>query len=162
MTLQTLTELILALGAVLLLARDTRRAWLDRFRRPVSLLAAALIGVVLLGAIGGRSHPSPWWLLVPAGVLAWEVARGWRRAARWHLGEAGLGAFSTGLLAAALGLGLGASGVRLVLLSVSAVAAVAGAVLLLLSRRREPRPGRSGDPGHYERRLAERNGGCGR
>ena len=41
MTLQAVVELVLAVGAVLLLARDMRRAWLDQLRRPITLLVAA-------------------------------------------------------------------------------------------------------------------------
>lgn len=158
MTLRTFTELILAVGAVLLFARDTRRAWLDRFRRPVTLLFAALLAGLLVGVLGGRAHPSPWWLVVPASVLAWEVARGWRRAARCHLWEAGVGAFSLSLLLAAVGLGLGDGSIAAALLAAGAGAASVGAGLFWRSYRREPRPWRMGDTSHYERRLARRNG----
>src|SRR5215216_2233193 len=106
MAFRTVTELILALGAVFLLARDLRRAWLDQLRRPVTLLVAALIAGLLIGALGGRPHPSPWWLALPGSVLAWEVGRGWRRAPRCHLWEAGVGAFAASFLLAAVGLGL--------------------------------------------------------
>jgi peptidoglycan/LPS O-acetylase OafA/YrhL len=73
MTLRAVTELILALGAALLLARDMRRAWLDQLCRPVTLLVATLVAVLLVSAIGGQPHPSPWWLVLPGGLLAWEV-----------------------------------------------------------------------------------------
>ena len=82
MTLRTVVEIVLALGALLLLIRDLRRAWLDRLRRPITLLVAALIAGLLIGSVGGREHPSPWWLVLPALVLAWEFARGWRVAPR--------------------------------------------------------------------------------
>jgi hypothetical protein len=157
-TLQTVIELILALGAVVLLARDIRRAWLDRLRRPITLLMAAMIAGLLVGASGVRSHPSPWWLVLPGSILVWEVARGWRRAPRCHLWEAGVGAFALSLLLAAVSLGLGDGGHAPALLAIAAVAALGGAALLWRSHRREPRPGRPGDPGHYERRLAQRPG----
>lgn len=157
MTLRTFTELILAFGAVLLLARDTRRAWLDRLRRPVTLMVAAMLAVLLVGALGGQPYPSPWWLVVPASVLAWEVARGWRRATRCHLWEAGVGAFSASLLLAAFGLGLGSGSIAAALLAAGAGTAIVGAGLLWRSHRREPRPWRVGDTIHYERRLAQRH-----
>jgi hypothetical protein len=157
MTLQTGTELILALGAVLLLARDMRRAWLDELRRPATLLVATLLAVLLIAAFGSRSHPSPWWLALPGSVLAWEVGRGWRRAPRCHLWETGVGAFGASLLLTAVGLGLGGGSMAAaVLLTAAAGAAVVGAGLLWQSRRREPRPWRAGDPNHYERRTANR------
>ena len=156
MTPRAVTELILALGAVLLLARDMRRAWLDRLSRPVTLLVATMVVVLLVGAIGGRSHPSPWWLVLPGSLLAWEVRRGWRRAPRCHLWEAGVGAFAASLLLAAVGLGLGARNIAAPLLAIAAGAAAVGAGLLWRSRRREPRPWRASDISHYERRLAQR------
>ena len=94
MTLQAVVELVLAVGAVLLLARDMRRAWLDQLRRPITLLVAASIAGLLLGAIVQPPYPSPWWLVLPGSVLAWEVGRGWRRAPRCHLWEAGVAAFA--------------------------------------------------------------------
>src|SRR5262245_66606823 len=94
------------MGAAGLLARDVRRAWRDRLRRPVTLLVAGLMAALLVGVNGGRAHPDGWWLLVPAGILAWEVVRGWRRAPRCHLWETGVGAFAARLLLAAFGLGL--------------------------------------------------------
>jgi hypothetical protein len=159
MTLRAATELILALGAALLLARDMRRAWLDQLCRPVTLLVATLVAVLLVGAIGGRPHPSPWWLVLPGGLLAWEVGRGWRRAPRCHLWEAGVGAFAGSLLLASVGLGLRGSRIGAALLATAAGAAVGGAGLLRRSRRREPRPWRAGDTSHYERRLAQRQPG---
>jgi hypothetical protein len=159
MTLRAVTELILALGAVLLLARDMRRAWLDQLRRPVTLLVATLVAVLLVGAIGGRSHPSSWWLVLLGSLLAWEVGRGWRRAPRCHLWEAGVGAFAASLLVAAVGLGLRGGGTAAALLATAAGAAVVGAGLLWRSRRREPRPWRAADTSHYERRLAQRQRG---
>lgn len=156
MTLQSSTELILALGAGLLLARDMRRAWLDQLRRPVTLLVTALVAVLLIAAFGGRSHPSPWWLMLPGSVLAWEVARGWRRAPRCHLWEAGVGAFGASLLLTAVGFGVGGGSISAVLLTAAAGAAGVGTGLLWRSRRREPRPWRAGDPSHYERRATAR------
>jgi hypothetical protein len=159
MTLRAVTELILALGAVLLLARDMRRAWLDQLRRPVTLLVATLVAVLLVGAIGGRPHPSPWWLVLPGSLLAWEVGRGWRRAPRCHLWEAGVGAFAASLLLAAVGLGLRGGSIAAALLATAAGAVVVGAGLFWGSRRREPRPWRAGDTSHYERRWAQRQRG---
>jgi hypothetical protein len=159
MTLRAVTEIILALGAVLLLARDTHRAWLDQVRRPVTLLVAALIAGLLIGALGGRPHPSPWWLALPGSVLAWEVGRGWRRAPRCHLWEAGIGAFGASLLVAAVGLGVGGGSIAAALLAIAAVAAVVGVGLLWRSRRQEPHPWRVGDTSHYERRVAQRKRG---
>jgi hypothetical protein len=159
MTLRAVTELILALGAVLLLARDMRSAWLDQLRRPVTLLAATLVAVLLVGAIGGRAHPSPWWLVLPGSLLAWEVGRGWRRAPRCHLWEAGVGAFAASLLLAAVGLGLRGGSIAAALLATAAGAAAVGAGLLWRSRRREPRPWRASDTSHYERRWAQRQRG---
>jgi hypothetical protein len=159
MTLRAVTEIILALGAVLLLARDMRRAWLDQLRRPVTLLVAALIAGLLIGALGGRPHPSPWWLVLPGSVLAWEVRRGWRRAPRCHLWEAGVGAFGASLLLAAVGLGAGGGRITIALLATAAGAAVVGGGLLWRSRRQEPHPWRAGDLSHYERRVAQRERG---
>jgi hypothetical protein len=159
MTVRAATELILALGAVLLLARDMRRAWLDQLRRPVTLLVATLVAVLLIGAFGRRHHPSPWWLLAPVSVLVWELGRGWRRAPRCHLWEAGIGAFAASLLLAAVGLGLGGGSITVVLIATAAGAAVVGAGLLWRSRRREPRPWRADDSNHYERRVAQRQRG---
>jgi hypothetical protein len=156
MTLRTFTELILALGALFLLARDLRSTWLDQMRRPITLFMAALVAGLLIGVLGGRPHPSPWWLLLPASILGWEVARGWRRVPRCHLWEAGIGAFAASLLLAATGLGSGDGSITAALLTVAAAAAVAGAGLLWRSYRREARPGRVGDTSHYERRLAQR------
>lgn len=141
---------------VLLLARDLRRAWRDPLRRPITLLAAALVAVLLLGTVGRRAHPSPWWLVLPGGVLAWEVGRGWRRAARCHYWEAGVGAFSVSLLLAAIGLAPGVGTMGVTLQTIAAGAAVLGTALMWWSYRREPRPWRAGDAEHYERRVARR------
>jgi hypothetical protein len=122
LTLQAAVEIILAAGAGLLLARDLRRAWRDPLRRPVTLLVAGLMAILLIGVIGGRSHPSPWWLVVPGGILAWEVARGWRLVPRCYLREAGIGVFAVGLLLAALGLGMEQGSI------VTALVAAAGAL----------------------------------
>jgi hypothetical protein len=156
MTLQTITELVLALGASLLLARDVHRAWTDRLRRPVTLLAAALLAAIIIGAFGGRTYPSPWWLVLPSGVLLWEVARGWRRAPRCHLWEAGVGLFGAGLLLAGTGLVLGHGSIATALSIGAAASAALAAGFLVRSRQREPRPWRAGDPLHYERRLVGR------
>src|SRR4029078_11560423 len=105
MTLQTMVELVLGVGAVLLLARDMPRAGLDQLRRPITLLMAASIAGLLLGAIVEAPYPSPCWLLLPGSVLAWEVGRGWRRAPRCHLWEAGGGGFCARLLLVWVALG---------------------------------------------------------
>jgi hypothetical protein len=156
MTLQTTVELILAAGAGLLLVRDLRRAWRDPLRRPVSMLMAALMAVLIVGVIVGESHPSPWWLLVPGGVLVWEVVRGWRVVPRCHLREAGIGTFATGLMLAAFGLGMYEESVSTVLLVAAALMGAAALGLFWLSQRREPRPWRTDDFQHYERRVMQR------
>jgi hypothetical protein len=156
MTLREVTEVTLVLGAALLLARDMRRAWLDQLRRPVTLLVAASVAALVWGAVGSsRPYPSPWWLVLPGSVLAWELARGWRRAPRCHLWEAGLGASGVGLGLAALGLGLGGGRAAAGLIAMAAAAAGTGAGLLWRSYRREPRPWRANDHDHYERRWAQ-------
>jgi hypothetical protein len=142
---QLAIELALAAAALALLARDLYRAWRDKQRRPMTLLVAGLMVVLLAGVLGGREQPHPWWLVVPAAILGWEVARGWRRTPRCHLWEGGVGAF-------ALGLALGAFG----LLVPAVAASIVGFVLLWLSRRREPRPWRADDVSHYERRAVSR------
>jgi len=151
MSAQLGVELALAAAALLLLARDLYRAWRDPLRRPMTLLIAGLMVVLLAGVLGGREHPSPWWLVVPAGILAWEVARGWQRTPRCHLWEAGMGAFALSVALAGLGVGVAQE-----LLIAATAASVAGFVLLWLSRRREPRPWRADDVLHYERRAAPR------
>jgi len=156
MTLQSVIEVILALAAVLLLARDLRRAWLDRLRRPITLLIAALVAVLLVGMLGGRAQPSPWWLVLPGVILAWEVGRGWRRTPRCHLWEGGVGAFAASLALAVAGLGLVEGSVATALLGSSIASAILGLGLLWQSRRREPRPWRVDDASHYERRSVER------
>lgn len=157
-TLRGVVELILALGALLLLARDVYRAWLDDLRRPVTLLAAALVGALLLGAFGGRPYPSPWWLVLPGSILAWEVARGWRRAPRCHLWEAGIGAFAASLLMAAIGFRVAGGSLGATFLVATTVVAGVGACLLWWSHLREPHPWRLGDTSHYERRFGQRRG----
>jgi hypothetical protein len=154
MTLASVIGLFLATAAILLLARDLRRAWHDPWRRPITLLAAALIAVLFVGTLMERAHPHPWWLVLPAGVLAWEVARGWRRAPRCHLWEGGIAAFAASVVLALLGLQGG--GLAAPLLAAAGVCGVLGLALLWQSRRREPRPWRPGDPVHYERRRTER------
>jgi hypothetical protein len=155
-SLRTAVEIALALGALLLLARDLRHTWRDPLRRPVTVLVASLVAGLLLGVIGGRSHPSPWWLLLPGGVLAWEVARGWRVLPRCHLREAGIGTFAVGLVLAAFGLGMYGEEISPLLLAAAAGMGVAAVVLLRLSQRREPRPWRADDFKHYERRTRQR------
>ena len=159
MTPQSGIELFLALGAVFLFGRDLRRAWRDQLRRPISLLVAALVAALLIGAFVGDPHPSPWWLLMPAGVLAWEVARGWRQTPRCHLWEAGVAAFAAGLIFAAVALASHGEGLTTALLALAAVTGMLGLGLLWRSRRSEPRPWRIGDPDHYERRGAQRKRG---
>lgn len=156
MTLQTGIEVALAAGAVLLLARDLHRAWLDQLRRPITLLISALLAALLAGALGGRPHPSPWWLMLPAAILAWEVVRGWRRAPRSHLREAGAGAFAVSLVLGAAGLSIGRGAGAVALLAGAGCAAVVGAGLIWRARRQEPRPWRPGDSSHYERRSGAR------
>jgi hypothetical protein len=152
-TLQSAIELVLSIGAILLLARDMHRAWLDQLRRPVTLLWGTLIAALLIGA---RPHPSSWWLVLPAMILVWEVVRGWRRAPRSHHWEAGVGAFAVSLLLALVGLTPAEGSLQSALLAAAAGAAVVGAGLLFRSRRHEPPPWRPGDVGHYERRQAGR------
>ena len=149
-------ELILAFAALLLLVRDVRRALQDQLRRPITLLIATLIAVLLIGTLGGRAHPSPWWLVLPGLVLAWEAGRGWRRTPRCHLWEAGIAAFAASLLLAVVGLGLGGGSVAIGLLVASAATSVLGVGLLWQSRRREPQPWRVDDRNHYERRARQR------
>lgn len=156
MTLQFTIELILVLAAVLLLARDLHRAWLDQLRRPLTLLIAALVTVLLAGALGGHAHPNPWWLVVPGVILVWEVRRGWRQTPRCHLWEAGVGAFAASLLLAVVGLDLDGGSVATALLATSVAAGIVGVDLLWRSRRREPRPWRIDDGSHYERRSVQR------
>jgi hypothetical protein len=155
MSLQFLVEVMLAVAALLLLARDLRRARLDRLRRPITLLAAALIVVVLAGTFGGRTHPSLWWLVLPAAILLWEVARGWRMTPRCHLWEVGVASFALGLLLALVG---HAVETEIWPFAASMVAGILGVGLLWRSHLREPRPWRAGDVSHYERRSRPRAG----
>jgi hypothetical protein len=155
-TLRSLVELTLSLGAILLLARDLRRAWLDPLRRPITLLMAALMAGLLIGAAVGPYHPSPWWLLLPGLILLWEVARGWQQAWRSHLWEAAMGAFAASFILAAVGLGTATGDLQTALLVAAAATAAGGAGLLWRSYGREPRPGRLRDADHYERRVAPR------
>lgn len=154
---QSAVEVFLAVAALLLLGRDLRRAWRDELRRPISLLVAALVTALLMGTLAREPYPSPWWLVLPAGILAWEVARGWRKTPRCHVWEAGVAAFTAALLFAVAGLALRAEGTATTLLGVAAVAGMLGLGLLWRSRRTEPRPWRVEDPDHYERRGAQRN-----
>jgi hypothetical protein len=159
MTLQGTIGPVLALAAVLLLARDLRRTWLDQLKRPSTLLMAALVVTLLAGTLGNRAHPSPWWLVVPGVILIWEVRRGWRLAPRCHLWEEGVGAFAASLLLAAVGLALGGGGVATALLAAAIAAGLVGVGLMWRSRRREPRPWRVDDRSHYERRSVQRSKG---
>jgi hypothetical protein len=147
---------MLAAGAAALLARDLRRAWRDPIRRPVSLLVASLMAALLIGVIVGGSHPSPWWLLLPGGILAWEVARGWRLVPRCHFREAGIASFAVGLVLAAIGLGASEGGTATVLLAMAAGMGLVAVALFATSHRREPRPWRADDVTHYERRAVQR------
>jgi hypothetical protein len=156
LNLQIAVELILAAGAAVLLVRDLRRAWRDPLRRPVSLLMAAFMAALLIGVIIGGSHPSPWWLVVPGGILAWEVVRGWRLVPRCHLRETGIGLFAVGLLLAALSLGKEQDSAATMLLAMAGAMGLAAVVLFVLSHRREPRPWRADDVSHYERRAIQR------
>jgi hypothetical protein len=148
---QAVFEVALAVAALALLARDLYRAWRDKQRRPMTLLVAGLVAVLLAGVLGGREQPRPWWLALPAGILTWEVARGWRHTPRCHLWAAGVAAFALALALAAFGLAM-----QSVLLIPAVAASIVGFVLLWLSRRREPRPWRAGDVSHYERRALPR------
>jgi apolipoprotein N-acyltransferase len=156
MTPQSAVEVFLAVAALLLLGRDLRRAWRDELRRPISLLVAALVTALLIGTLAREPYPSPWWLLLPAGILAWEVARGWRQTPRCRVWEAGVAAFTAALLFAVAGLAVRGEGTTAALLGVAAVAGMLGLGLLWRSRRTEPRPSRIEDPDHYERRGAQR------
>jgi hypothetical protein len=156
MTPQTGVEVFLAVAALLLLGRDLRRAWRDELRRPISLLVAALVSALLIGTLAGKPHPTPWLLVLPAGVLAWEVARGWRRTPRCHVRETGVAAFTAALLFALAGFATREDGTTTVLLALAMVAGMLGLGLLWRSRRTEPRPWRVEDPDHYERRGAPR------
>ena len=156
MTPQTGVEIFLAVGALTLLGRDLRRAWRDELQRPISLLVAALVSALLIGALAGEPHPSPWLLVLPAGVLAWEVARGWRQTPRCHVWETGVAVFAAALLFAVAGFAMREKGAATMLLALAAVAGMLGLGLLWRSRRTEPRPWRIEDPSHYERRGAQR------
>ena len=61
MAVQPAVEIILAAAALSLLGRDLYRAWADKLRRPMTLVVAGLMVVLLAGTLGGRAHPSPWW-----------------------------------------------------------------------------------------------------
>lgn len=152
---QWIVGIVLALAAVALLARDLRRAGNDPLRRPVTLFMASLVVVVLAGTFGARRLPNPWWLLLPAGVLAWEAARGWTQLPRCRLREGAMAAWALGLALAAVALATGGAMVA-PLLGAAAAAFAAGIFLLWRSRAREPRPWRSADRERYERREAQR------
>lgn len=159
MTLRIAIELGLAAAALALLARDLVKAWRDKQRRPATLLVATAVAVLLAGMLGGRPSPSGWWLALPAAVLVWEAARGWRRTPRSHLWEAGMAAFAAALVCAALGFVAASNRIAAALLAAAALAGAAGFGLLWESRRREPKPWRADDVAHYERRAHERAGG---
>jgi hypothetical protein len=159
MTQQSAIELFLAVSALLLLGRDLRRAWRDEVRRPISLLMAALVAALLIGTLAGGTLPSPWLLLLPAGVLAWEVARGWRQTPRCHVWEAGVAAFAVALLFAVAGLATRGQGFATALLAIAVAGGALGLGLIFRSRRSEPRPWRIEDPAHYERRREPRKPG---
>ena len=156
MTPQSAVEVFLAVAALLLLGRDLRRAWRDELRRPISLLVAALVSALLIGALAGEPLSTPWLLVLPAGVLAWEVARGWRQTPRCHVRETGVAAFAAALLFAVAGFATREESITTTLLALAAVAGMLGLGLLWRSRRTEPRPWRIEDPDHYERRGAQR------
>jgi hypothetical protein len=156
---QWVVGVVLALAAVALLARDLRRAGSDPLRRPATLFMASLVVVVLAGTFGARQLPNPWWLLLPAGVLAWEAARGWRQLPRCRLREGGMAAWAVGLALTAVGLARGGS-LAAALLGGAAAAFLLGAILVWRSRSREPQPWRGADREHYERRDAPRPPGA--
>ena len=153
MSAQLLLELLLAAAAFGLLLHGAYRTWRDPYRRPVALLLWAFLTAILAGIVGGTPHPLPWWLALPAAVLAWEAARGWKRAPRCHLREGGLGILALALLVYVATLAvpswgrLAASG-----LALAGMLAALGGVLLLAARLREPAPWRLADWTHYERR----------
>jgi hypothetical protein len=156
MTPQNTIGLVLALAAVLLFVRDLRRTWRDQLKRPSTLLMATLVACLLVGTLGNRAHPSPWWLVVPGVILVWEVRRGWRLTPRCHIWEEGVGAFAASLLFAAVGLALRGGGVATALLATSVAAGLVGVGLMWRSRRREAPPWRIDDRSHYERRSVQR------
>ncbi|HEX7053763.1 MAG TPA: hypothetical protein VF211_07500 [Burkholderiales bacterium] len=155
MLLKLALGVILAAAALALFARDLRRALRDPQRRPATLFVAAAVAVLLLATLGPRRPPSPWWLAVPAAVLAWEAVRGWRRTPRSRLWEAGMASFAAALVAAAAAL---ASGRDELLLVLAGAAGASGCALLWASWRREPRPWRADDRTRYERRAQARAG----
>ena len=156
---QWVVGIALALLAAILFARDLRRADADPLRRPATLFVGALVVAMLAGTFGGRSLPNPWWLVLPAAVLAWEATRGWRKTPRCHRWEGGVAAWAVGLGTAAAGLGLpGAPNAAL--LAAAGAACLAGTALMAWSFRREPRSWRRDDSAHYERRdVAGRDAG---
>jgi hypothetical protein len=158
MALRFAIELGLAAAALALLARDLLKAWRDKQRRPATLLVATAVAVLLAGMLGGRSRPDGGWLALPAAVLVWEAARGWRRTPRSHLWEAGMAAFAAALVCAALGFVAASGALGTGLLVAAALAGAAGFGLLWESRRREPKPWRADDVARYERRARARAG----
>ena len=151
---QWVVGIALALVAVVLFARDLRRADVDPLRRPATLFVGSLVVAMLAGTFGGRSLPNPWWLMLPAAVLAWEATRGWRKTPRCHRWEGGVAAWAVGLGLAAVGLGL-AEAPDAPFLAAAAAACAAGAALMAWSFHREPRSWRRDDHAHYERRDAD-------
>jgi len=157
MTAQLLIELALAGTALVLLGHGIHRTWRDPNRRPITLLMWVFLTAILAGVIGSPPHPRPWWFILPAAVLLWEARRGWLRAPRCHLREAGLGALAAALGVYVLTLALPTWGIlALSGLSVASAMAVVGGGLLLCARVREPAPWRLTDWTHYERRQTPR------
>lgn len=157
MTLQQFVEIVLAGVALVLFGRGACRTWFDRSRRPITLLLWAFLTAVLAGTVGGLPHPRPWLFVLPAAILGWEAYRGWARAPRCRLREAGLGWLAAALLAWVLTLSLAPWGpYALAGLSLASALALVGAGLLLQARRREPSPWRPSDWVHYERRATPR------
>lgn len=157
MSPRSFIELGLALGALVLLARDVQRARRDHHRRPITVFMAGLMTVVLSGALGGSPHPDPGWLILPGSILAWEAARGWRLAPNSRRWEAGVAAFALGVLLAMIALSLTSGDVAWALLGSALGTGLVGALLLWRSRRIEPRAWRANDSSHYERRSHPRS-----
>lgn len=151
MSTQSLIGAALGLMALALLGRDLYRAARDPLRRPMTLIVAAMMVVLLAGVAGSGTALRAWWLVVPAAILAWEFARGWRRTPRSHLREAAYGAFGASLGLAALGLEVARAW-----LDFAVAASAVGLAFLWFSHRHEPRPWRADDVAHYERREVSR------
>jgi fatty acid desaturase len=65
-SLQSAVEIALAVAALALLGRDLYRAWRDGQRRPMTLLVAGLMVVLLAGVLGALGLTVHRVLLVPA------------------------------------------------------------------------------------------------